>query len=317
MSQSNKKIFVAGHNGMVGKAILRRLKNEPNLQVFTASRSELDLTQQSAVADYFNANQFDEIIIAAAKVGGIGANSNFPAEFIYDNLMIQCNLIHSAHLANVNKLLFLGSSCIYPKHAKQPIKEEYLLDGKLEPTNEPYAIAKIAGIKMCQAYNTQYGRDYRCVMPTNLYGPYDNFDDQNAHVIPALMQRIHKAKLSNEPQVKVWGTGKALREFLHVDDLADACMFVMRLNSTEFKDKTQSGVVNIGSLEEFSIRDLVALLTETIEYSGDIVFDKSKPDGTMRKKLDTSLIENLGWKYKTELKSGLSNTYWWFQRSLS
>ncbi|MGX5173620.1 GDP-L-fucose synthase family protein [Aliikangiella sp. IMCC44653] len=317
MSQSNKKIFVAGHNGMVGKAILRRLKNEPNYQVFTASRSELDLTQQSAVADYFNANQFDEIIIAAAKVGGIGANSNFPAEFIYDNLMIQCNLIHSAHLANVNKLLFLGSSCIYPKHAKQPIKEEYLLDGKLEPTNEPYAIAKIAGIKMCQAYNSQYGRDYRCVMPTNLYGPYDNFDDQNAHVIPALMQRIHKAKLSNEPQVKVWGTGKALREFLHVDDLADACMFVMRLNSTEFNDKSQSGVVNIGSLEEFSIRDLVALLTETIEYSGDIVFDKSKPDGTMRKKLDTSLIENLGWKYKTELKSGLFNTYQWFQRSLS
>jgi len=296
-----KKVFVAGHNGMVGSAIVRQLR-EQGLDVLTRSRAELDLNNQAAVQAFFEAEKVDEVYLAAAKVGGIVANNTYPAEFIYENLMIQCNIIHSAHLANVNNLLFLGSSCIYP------------LTGTLEPTNEPYAIAKIAGIKLCESYNRQYGRNYRSVMPTNLYGQNDNFHPENSHVIPALLRRFHEAKLSSASEVVAWGSGKPMREFLHVDDMAAASIFVMELNNPTYKENTQDMLshINVGTGVDCTIRELVETVAKVVGFEGDIVFDTSKPDGAPRKLMDVSRLAALGWQYKISLAEGLAMTYDWF-----
>ena len=308
-----KKVFVAGHNGMVGSAIVRQLR-EQGLDVLTRSRAELDLNNQAAVQAFFEAEKVDEVYLAAAKVGGIVANNTYPAEFIYENLMIQCNIIHSAHLANVNNLLFLGSSCIYPKLATQPMREDALLTGTLEPTNEPYAIAKIAGIKLCESYNRQYGRNYRSVMPTNLYGQNDNFHPENSHVIPALLRRFHEAKLSSASEVVAWGSGKPMREFLHVDDMAAASIFVMELNNPTYKENTQDMLshINVGTGVDCTIRELVETVAKVVGFEGDIVFDTSKPDGAPRKLMDVSRLAALGWQYKISLAEGLAMTYDWF-----
>lgn len=308
-----KKVFVAGHNGMVGSAIVRQLR-EQGLDVLTRSRAELDLNNQAAVQAFFEAEKVDEVYLAAAKVGGIVANNTYPAEFIYENLMIQCNIIHSAHLANVNNLLFLGSSCIYPKLATQPMREDALLTGTLEPTNEPYAIAKIAGIKLCESYNRQYGRNYRSVMPTNLYGQNDNFHPENSHVIPALLRRFHEAKLSSASEVVAWGSGKPMREFLHVDDMAAASIFVMELNNLTYKENTQDMLshINVGTGVDCTIRELVETVAKVVGFEGDIVFDTSKPDGAPRKLMDVSRLAALGWQYKISLAEGLAMTYDWF-----
>jgi GDP-L-fucose synthase len=303
--ERDAKIFVAGHTGLVGGAILRLLQQKgfPNL-IYRTSR-ELDLRHQQAVADFFVKERPDYVFLAAAKVGGIWANHTYPAEFIYDNLMIQTNVIHQAYLAGVKKLLFLGSSCIYPKHCPQPMKEEYLLDGKLEPTNEPYAIAKIAGLKMCQSYNRQYGTKFICAMPTNLYGPGDNFDPLNSHVIPALIHKFHKAKVEGVPDVVLWGTGSPRREFLYVDDLAEACLFLM--------DHYDSGeIINVGVGEDLTIRELAHMIAEIVGYEGSVKFDPNFPDGTPRKLLDVSRISAMGWHAHTPLKEGLVKTYAWF-----
>jgi GDP-L-fucose synthase len=299
------RIYVAGHRGLVGSAIVRRLKADgyENL-VFRTSR-ELDLREQQAVRDFFAAEKPDYVILAAAKVGGILANDTYPADFIYDNLMMEANVIHASYENNVKKLLALGSSCIYPKMASQPLKEEYLLSGPLEPTNEWYAVAKIAGIKLCQAFQRQYGCKFFAAMPTNLYGPGDNFDLEKSHVLPAMIRKFHEAKESQSPSVTLWGTGKALREFLHVDDLADACLFLLR----EYDDPE---IVNIGVGKDLSIAELASIVRDLVGFEGEIVYDASKPDGTPRKLVDVSKINALGWQAKTDLHDGIENTYRWF-----
>lgn len=309
-----KKVFVAGHNGMVGSAIIRKLQDRTDIQLVTKSRSELDLTNQVAVDDFFAHNKIDEVYLAAAKVGGIHANNTYPADFIYENLIMECNIINSAHKHNVQHLLFLGSSCIYPKLAPQPMSEEALLTGTLESTNEPYAIAKIAGIKLCESYNRQYGRDYRSVMPTNLYGENDNFHPENSHVIPALMRRFHQAKLNNDLQVVVWGTGTPMREFLYVDDMAAASVYVMELDKETYQDNTQPMLshINVGTGIDCTIREMTETMAKVVGFKGDIIFDSSMPDGTPRKLMDVSRLKNLGWEYSTDLSTGLSKTYQWF-----
>ena len=305
----NSKIFIAGIRGMVGSAIKRRLLSEGFTNIVGSSSKDLDLTNQSAVNDFFQREKPQYLFLAAARVGGIYANNTYPADFIYSNLIIECNIIHDAYKTGVKKLLFLGSSCIYPKYAPQPMKEEYLLSGKLEPTNEPYAVAKIAGIKMCESYNRQYQTDFISCMPTNLYGPNDNYDAMNSHVLPALIRRFHEAKANGAHEVVVWGTGTALREFLYVDDLADACLFLMnnyRGNET----------VNVGSGIEVSIHALAETVKEIVQFNGKLVFDNTKPDGTPRKLLDTSKLAGMGWKAKTPLKEGIKKAYEDFLKSV-
>ena len=296
------KIFVAGHRGMVGSAIVRKLKKNGHANLVLRTSSELDLRDQKVVVDFFQQEKPEYVFLAAARVGGIVANNMFRAEFLYDNLMIQNNVIHNAYKVGVKKLLFLGSSCIYPRMAPQPLKEESLLSGLLEPTNEPYAIAKIAGIKLCDAYRSQYGCNFISAMPTNLYGPNDNYDLQTSHVIPALLRKVHEAKEKKDPSVVVWGTGKPMREFMHVDDLAEACLFLM-------EKFNEPGFVNVGTGHDMTIQELVTLISKVIDYSGRIEFDTSKPDGSPRKLMDVSMIHALGWHHRVELEAGLREVY--------
>lgn len=300
------KIFIAGHRGMVGSAIHRKLTSLGYTNIVTRTSVELDLRIQERVNEFFEAERPAYVFLAAAKVGGILANNTYRADFIYENIMIQSNIIHSSYATGVKKLMFLGSSCIYPKLAAQPLKEDYLLTGLLEPTNEPYAIAKIAGIKMCDAYRSQYGCDFISVMPTNLYGPNDNYDLQNAHVLPSLVRKFHEAKINNTPQVSIWGTGSPKREFLHADDLAEACVFLMNTYSEE-------GLVNIGTGEDIAISDLAIMIKDVVGYEGAIVYDASKPDGTPRKLMDVSKLSALGWKFTIPLKKGLEMVYQEYQ----
>lgn len=310
----NQTIFVAGHRGMVGSAIVRRLQALGHTNILTADRNELDLLDQGAVRGFFRTNKIAQVYLAAAKVGGIHANNTYPADFIYENLMIEANIIHAAHVHGVKRLLFLGSSCIYPKHAEQPMKETELLTGVLEATNEPYAIAKIAGIKLCESYNRQYGRDYRSVMPTNLYGPNDNFHPENSHVIPALLRRFHEAVLRSEEEVVVWGSGKPMREFLHVDDMAAASVHVMGLGSDTYSAHTQSMLshINVGTGIDCSIRELAETVARVTGFKGRLVFDATKPDGTPRKLMDVSRLKSLGWRASIGLEDGLRDAYRWY-----
>jgi len=303
-------IYIAGHRGLVGSAILKKLESEGYTNLVVKTSIELDLTRQAEVEAFFQKEKPEYVFLAAAKVGGILVNNTYPADFIYDNIMIQTNIIHASYQTNVRKLLFLGSSCIYPKQAPQPMREEYLLTGVLEPTNEPYAIAKIAGIKMCQSYNRQYATNFISVMPTNLYGPFDNFDLETSHVLPALIRKFHEAKVAAHPgPVVLWGTGTPKREFLYIEDLADACVFLMkRYDSSE--------IVNIGVGEDISIAELAALIGQIAGYEGGIIYDTSKPDGTPRKLLDVSRLHSLGWKAKTGLREGIARTYEWYARHL-
>jgi GDP-L-fucose synthase len=296
------KLFIAGSGGMVGSAIMRQLNASGYHNLIAPTKRSLDLLDSQAVAKWFEANQPDYVFIAAAKVGGIHANNLYRAEFLYQNLMIEANLIHAAHMNNVQRLMFLGSSCIYPRDCPQPIREDYLLTGPLEPTNEPYAIAKIAGIKLTEAYNAQYGRQYVSVMPTNLYGPKDNYDLENSHVLPALIRKAHEAKLRSAPNITVWGTGTPRREFLYVDDLADACVHLME---TDY----DGPLVNIGTGEDVTIRELAETVMDVVGFKGDIIFDASKPDGTPRKLLDVSRVRNLGWEARTSLRDGIKAAY--------
>ena len=315
MTLAKKKVFVAGHNGMVGSAIVRKLSLDTSIELVLASRSDLDLLDASAVTQFFDAQQPDQVYLAAARVGGIHANNTYPAEFISQNLQIQNNMIQAAHNSGVQQVLFLGSSCIYPKLAAQPIVEEALLTGQLEPTNEPYAIAKIAGIKLCESFNRQYGRDYRSVMPTNLYGENDNFHLQNSHVIPAMMLRFHEAVQQGAKEVVVWGSGKPMREFLHVDDMAAACVHVMGLPRDEFLAVVPDPMcshINVGTGQDVTIAQLAGLMAKTVGFEGDLVFDASKPDGTMRKVMDVGRLKRLGWEYDVGLEHGLALTYAWF-----
>ena len=311
---TKQRIFVAGHKGMVGSAIVRLLKNE-DVEIISKDRSELDLLNQQDVQKFFEHEKIDQVYLAAAKVGGIHANNSYPADFIYENLMVQTNVIHSAFVNGVKKLLFLGSSCIYPKNANQPMKEDELLIGKLEPTNEPYAIAKIAGIKMCESYNRQYGTshgiDYRSIMPTNLYGPGDNYHPENSHVIPGLIYKFHKAKINNLESVTIWGTGTPKREFLYVDDLAQAAIHVMNVDKKIYEEQitSESSHINVGSEQELTIKELAETIKEVIDFKGTINFDPSKPDGSTRKLLNSERINKLGFKPKTHLKEGLIKTY--------
>ena len=309
-----KRVFVAGHNGMVGSAIVRLLKADNNIELVLRSRSELNLLSQSDVQTFFETQNIDEVYLAAAKVGGIVANNTYPAEFIYQNLMIQCNIIHAAHLANVNDILFLGSSCIYPKLAEQPMTETALLTGTLEPTNEPYAIAKIAGIKLCESYNRQYGRNYRSVMPTNLYGENDNFHPQNSHVIPALMRRFHEAKQNETPEVLVWGSGKPMREFLHVDDMAAASIYVMNASKGVYESCTDEMLshINVGTGVDCTIAEMALTMARVVGYTGNVAFDATKPDGAPRKLMNVDTLNTLGWSYSIDLEQGLASTYKWF-----
>lgn len=309
-----KKIFVAGHNGMVGSAIVRKLAQQGDVELVSRDRRELDLLNQQAVTDFFAAENIDQVYLAAAKVGGIVANNTYPAEFIYQNLTIQNNIIHGAHLADVQNLLFLGSSCIYPKLAEQPMSEQALLTGLLEPTNEPYAIAKIAGIKMCESYNRQYGRNYRSVMPTNLYGEHDDFHPENSHVIPALLRRFHQAKLDGLAEVIAWGSGKPMREFLHVNDMAAASIYVMNLSDDVYKANTQEMLshINVGTGVDCTIRELVETVAKVVGFEGKIKFDATKPDGAPRKLMNVSRLKDLGWQYSISLEQGLTDTYAWF-----
>jgi GDP-L-fucose synthase len=299
---------------MVGSAIVRRLREKGFINIITRSSLELDLTSQQNVHNFLQDERPEYVVIAAAKVGGIYANDNYPAEFIYQNLMIEANLIHGSYLAGVNKLLFLGSSCIYPKEAQQPIKEKYLLSGYLEPTNEPYAIAKIAGIKLCESYNRQYGLDYRSAMPTNLYGPNDNFHSKNSHVIPALIRRFHEAKVENKPFVEVWGSGKPMREFLHVDDMADASIYIMNVDKKILENRLDPMLshINIGTGIDIAIKDVAKIVKEVVGFCGEIIFNSKMPDGTKRKLLEVSKIEGFGWRPVITLKDGLKDTYEWF-----
>ncbi|PKM10187.1 MAG: GDP-fucose synthetase [Gammaproteobacteria bacterium HGW-Gammaproteobacteria-3] len=313
----NKRIYVAGHNGMVGSAIVRRLQACSDNVIVTQTHQELDLLNQQAVENFFAGTPLDQVYLAAAKVGGIHANNTFPAEFIYQNLMIEANIIHAAHRHGVQQLLFLGSSCIYPKLAEQPISEEALLNGSLEPTNEPYAIAKIAGIKLCESYNRQYGRDYRSVMPTNLYGENDNFHPDNSHVIPALMRRFHEAKLNGDAKVVVWGSGKPMREFLHVDDMAQASVHVLNLDKATYQAYTEPMLshINVGTGVDCTIRELAETMARVTGFQGAIEFDAEKPDGTPRKLLDVTRLKRLGWQAGIGLEQGLAETYAWFLAS--
>lgn len=307
-----KKIYIAGHKGMVGSAITRNLLSKGYNNLLTADYPGLDLLRQEQVENFFEENKPEIVIVAAAKVGGILANNTYRAQFIYENLMIEANIIHSAYKSGVEKLIFLGSSCIYPKMAKQPITEDELLAGKLEYTNEPYAIAKIAGIKLCESYYKQYSSNYFSVMPTNLYGPFDNFDLKSSHVLPALIRKFHEAKISNIPEVEIWGTGSPKREFLYVEDLADAVVYLMeKVNASDIYDKDLTHI-NIGTGEDLTIKELAETVKEVIGFEGELKFDKTKPDGTPRKLLDVSLLNKLGWKYTTSLKSGIANAYSWF-----
>jgi GDP-L-fucose synthase len=299
------QIFVAGHRGLVGSAVVRRLQRDGSVRILTASRDELDLRDQAAVNAWFRANRPHYVYLVAGTVGGILANSTRPAEFIYDNMLIHATVVHAAHLYGVRKLLYLGSSCIYPRDCPQPMREEHLLGGPLEPTNEPYAVAKIAGIKVCQAYRRQYGSDFISAMPTNLYGPNDNFDLASSHVLPALLRKFHDAKIARQPEVVVWGTGTPRREFLHVDDLADACVFLM-----ERYDEVEH--INVGTGEDLSIRELAETIREIVYPQARLVFDSSKPDGTPRKLLDVSRLHALGWRHRMGIREGIESTYRWF-----
>ncbi|HJV72918.1 MAG TPA: GDP-L-fucose synthase [Noviherbaspirillum sp.] len=310
-SNPTKRIYVAGHRGLVGSALLRALRKRDCINIVTRTHAELDLTDQAAVQAFFASEQIDEVYLAAAHVGGIHANNTYPAEFIYENLMIQSNVIHEAWRNGIRKLLFLGSSCIYPRLADQPIREDSLMSGALEPTNEPYAIAKIAGIKLCESYNRQYGTDYRSVMPTNLYGPGDNYHPENSHVIPALIRRFHEAKRSHAAEVVIWGTGSPHREFLFVDDMADACIHVMELDRAVYEKHTTPALshINVGTGDEVTIKELAETIRTAVAYPGKIVFDTSKPDGTPRKLLDTSKLASLGWTSSVQLAEGIKRTY--------
>jgi len=312
-----RNILIAGHNGMVGKAIKNQYSKLQNIQIITVNREDLDLRNQDDVRNFFKTNNIDEVIIAAAKVGGINANNTMPVDFIYDNLMIACNLIHHAHLFDIDKILFLGSSCIYPKQAKQPMSESEMLGGLLEKTNEPYAIAKIAGIKLCESYNRQFGRDYRAVIPTNLYGEHDNFNPKTSHVIPGLISRFFEAKNSNSTNVEVWGTGNQLREFMHVDDMASACQFVMEMSKDKYSHlvENRNNFVNIGTGKEITIKSLSKLIAKISGYSGKINFNDSFPDGTPQKLLNVSKLSNAGWKYNISLEEGLVKTYEWYVKN--
>ncbi len=308
-----KNIYVAGHNGMVGSAIVRLLKRDRNVELITTSRNELDLTDQKAVNLFFQQHSIDEVYLAAAKVGGIYANMTYPGSFIYENLAVQNNVIHAAYKYNVSKLMFLGSSCIYPKNAPQPMREEALLTGLLEPTNEPYAVAKIAGIKLCESYNREYGTDFRAVMPTNLYGPNDNFHPQNSHVLPALLRRFCEAVAANANSVSVWGSGKVKREFMHVDDMASACVHLMGIDSDDFyRDGFVNAHVNIGTGVDCTIKELVEKISVVTGYEGGVHWDTTKPEGTQRKLLDTAKLESFGWKSGISLAKGLKQTHEWF-----
>jgi len=312
-------VFVAGHRGLVGSAIVRQLEKTGYSNVITRTRQELDLLDQKAVNNFFQSRPVEEVYLAAAKVGGIYANNTFPAEFILQNLVIETNIISAAQNAGVQKLLFLGSSCIYPKFAPQPMKEEALLSGSLEPTNEPYAIAKIAGIKLCESFNRQYGTSYRSIMPTNLYGPGDNFHPENSHVIPALLHRFHTAKMNGDKTVTVWGSGKPMREFLHVDDMASASVYVMELDEKTYSEHTSPMLshINVGTGTDCSIRELAETIANVVGFNGSIEFDTTKPDGTPRKLLDVSRLNAMGWKAKIPLREGLESTYQWFLASES
>jgi len=310
----DSKIYVAGHRGMVGSAIVRQLQEQGYSNIVTRTHSELDLVNQQAVADFFAKDKPSAVFLAAAKVGGIHANSTFPAEFIYENMMMEANIVHQAYANGIQKLLFLGSSCIYPKFAQQPMQETALLTGVLEETNEPYAIAKIAGIKLCESYNRQYNVDFRSVMPTNLYGPHDNFHPENSHVIPAMLRRFHDATLSNADNVVVWGTGKPMREFLYVDDMAAASIHVMNLDSDTYQAHTQPMLshINVGTGVDCTIRELAETIAKVTGFKGGLQFDSTKPDGTPRKLMDVSRLENLGWKASVSLEEGLNHAYQWF-----
>jgi GDP-L-fucose synthase len=314
MPMKTKRVFIAGSNGMVGSAIARHLGERNDVELILVDRKDLDLANQSQVKAFFSSSTIDEVYLAAGKVGGIHANNIYPADFIYENLMIECNVIHSAHLAGIDKLLFLGSSCIYPKLAEQPMAETALLTGTLEETNEPYAIAKIAGIKLCESYNRQYGRDYRSVMPTNLYGPHDNFHPENSHVIPALLRRFHEAKLNGDKQVVAWGSGKPMREFLHVNDMAAASIHVMELDKTSYDENTEPMLshINVGTGVDCTIRELVETVAKVTGFDGEIEFDASKPDGAPRKLMNVDRLASLGWKYTYSLEAGLQDAYQWF-----
>ena len=317
------KIYIAGHRGMVGSAIMRALEAQGQTNIVTRTHAELDLTNQAAVREFFETEKPDQVYLAAAKVGGIHANNTYPAEFIYQNLMIEANIVDAAFNNGVKKLLFLGSSCIYPKLVAQPMREDALLTDTLEPTNEPYAIAKIAGIKLCESYNRQYGEshgvDYRSVMPTNLYGPGDNYHPENSHVIPALIRRFHEAKIDNAPTVTIWGTGTPYREFLYVDDMAAACIYVMNLDKAIYDEHTQPMLshINVGVGHDLTIAELAATVGKVVGFQGDIIFDSSKPDGSPRKLMDSSRLNNLGWKAKVTLEDGLTSAYQDFLRNNS
>jgi GDP-L-fucose synthase len=314
--QSNAKIFVAGHRGMVGSAIVRTLQGAGYSNLLLRSRNELDLCSQREVETFFSQERPEYVFLAAARVGGIIANSNYKGEFIHDNLMIQNNIIHNSWIAGVTRLLFLGSTCIYPKFAPQPMKEEYLLTGSLEPTNDAYAIAKIAGIYQCRSYNLQYGTRYLSAMPNNLYGPNDNFDLETSHVLPAMIRKFHEAKQRGDVSVTIWGTGTPLREFLQVDDLAAACVFLMNLDDSRYdallNDPAAPALINVGSGQEISIRDLALLVQDVVGFTGGLIFDTDKPDGTPRKLADSSRIHGLGWRYSVELRDGVAGAYRWY-----
>ena len=311
--KKNSKIYVAGHRGLVGSAIVRQLQARGFDNLVTRTHGELDLADQAQVRDFFATERPEYVILAAAKVGGIHANDTYPAEFIYQNLMIEANVIDAAWRNGVKRLLFLGSSCIYPREAPQPMREEALLTGPLEPTNEPYALAKISGIKLCESYNRQYGTDYRSVMPTNLYGPGDNFHPENSHVIPALMRRFHEAKVRGDAQVTVWGSGRPMREFLHVDDMAEASLFVLELDEETYRANTRPMLshINVGTGKDCTIRELAETMKRVVGFEGELVFDPSKPDGAPRKLLDVSRLAAMGWRYRIELEEGLRQTYAW------
>ncbi len=310
----NSKIYIAGHKGLVGSAIIRELEKRNFNCLITCTHRELDLTNQLAVQSFFKKEKPDYVILAAAKVGGIHANNTYPADFIYQNIMIEANIINSAYESKVKRLLFLGSTCIYPKAVEQPMREDALLTGILESSNEPYALAKIAGIKLCESYNRQYATDFRSVMPTNLYGVNDNFHSENSHVIPALMQRFHQAKINNDEEVVVWGTGKAMREFLYVDDMAEASLFVLELDEETYKANTQPMLshINVGTSKDVTIREMAEIMGEVVGYKGKITFDATKPDGAPRKLIDVTRLESMGWKYDIDLKAGLKKTYKWY-----
>ena len=313
-----RKIFVAGHRGMVGSAICRQLQKKSDAEIITRNRDELDLCDQPAVHDFMKIAKPDEVILAAAKVGGIHANNTYPAEFIYQNLQIQNNVINAAHMNDVQKLLFLGSSCIYPRAVEQPMREDALLTGILEPTNEPYAIAKIAGIKMCESYNREYGRDYRSVMPTNLYGPGDNYHPENSHVVPALIRRFHEAKEKNYDEVVVWGSGAPMRELLYVDDMADASLFVQNLEYKIYAEKTETMLshINVGTGVDVTIKELAETVKDVVGFTGKVLFDHSRPDGATRKLMDVNLINALGWRHSVDFQNGLKLAYQDYVKSI-